>query len=107
MEEKKKYTFNNDNGKSHYMIVKTGREKEQEVNIEVGKGRIERTEKYRYLGNMITTKGGVAGQLEDIKRKLVGIVGEVKNIGEKEGRKNGLFGEINAVGKSGSANNVV
>ena len=65
------------------MIVKTGREKQQEVNIEVGKGRIERTEKYRYLGNMIATKGGVAGQLEEIKRKLVGIVGEVKNIGER------------------------
>ena len=32
MGKRKKYTFNNANGKSHYMVIRTGREAESEVN---------------------------------------------------------------------------
>ena len=59
MEKKKKYTFNVGNGKSHYMVIKTGREKEKEVNIVLEKGKIEKTEDYKYLGNWINEKGTV------------------------------------------------
>ena len=44
MEKEKKYTFNNANGKSHYMIVNTGKEQEEkEPNIQVEKGKITQT----------------------------------------------------------------
>ena len=52
MEKEKKYTFNNANGKSHYMIFNTGKkQEEQELNIQVEKGKVKRTREYKYLGN--------------------------------------------------------
>eukprot|EP00794_Sanderia_malayensis_P020626 gene20626-22661_t len=80
MESRKKYTFNNANGKSHYMIVKTGREQEEIVDIQVEKGKITRTQEYKYLGNWITEKGTVEKQLEMSGKKVKGMIEESKKI---------------------------
>ena len=81
MERKKKYTFNVGNGKSHYMVIKTGREKIENVEIEVEKGMIEKTECYKYLGNVVTSEGTVEGQVKEVRNKVKGMVKEVKRIG--------------------------
>ena len=84
MEKERKYTFNNANGKSHYMIIKAGREKEEEVNIKVEKGQITRAKEYKYLGNWISEKGTVERQLEEIEGKTKGMVIEAKRIGNED-----------------------
>ena len=73
MEKEKKYTFNNGNGKSHYMIIKTGRDKEEELDITVENGQITRTDEYKYLGNWLTETGTVERQLQEINGKIKGI----------------------------------
>ena len=84
MEKEKKYTFNNANGKSHYMIIKTRREKEEEVNIKVEKGKIKWVKEYKYLRNWVSEKGTVERQLEEIERKTKGMVIEAKRIGNED-----------------------
>ena len=83
MERKKKYTFNVGNGNSHYMVIKTGRDKIENVEIEVEKGMIETTEWYKYLGNVLTSEGTVEGQIKKVRNKVKGMVKEVKRIGEE------------------------
>ena len=69
MEIKKKYTFNNANGKSHYMIIKTGNDQEEDVEILVGKGKITRASEYKYLGNWIDERGTVERQISEVENK--------------------------------------
>ncbi len=83
MEKEKKYTFNNANGKSHFMIIKSGKEKEKEPNISVEKGKITRTKEYKYLGNWLTENGTIERQLQEIKTKTIGMLAEVKRIGDE------------------------
>ena len=84
MEKKKKYTFNNENGKSHYMIMTTGnKEEEQELDIQVEKGMITRTREYKYLGNWIAENGTIERQLDEIATKCRGMVAEMKRIGDE------------------------
>ena len=59
---------------SHYLVVKTGKEKEQEVNINVEKGRIEKAEEYKYLGTYITASGTIEKHLEEIHKKMKGMI---------------------------------
>ena len=83
-EKEKKYTFNNANGKSHYMIVNTGKEQEEkEPNIQVERGKITQTKEYEYLGNWITESGTVERQLGEITNKARGMVAEMKRIGDE------------------------
>ena len=83
MEKMKKYTFNNKNGKSHYLIVKSGREGIEELNIEVEKGKISRAEEYKYLGNMITESWTIERQVEEVYKKVKGMLVEAKRIGNE------------------------
>ena len=84
MEKRKKYTFNNGNGKSHYMMIKTGVEPEEEVEIKVEKGKIEKTVEYKYLGNWINEKGTVERQVKEIRSKIKGMALEAKRIGHEK-----------------------
>ena len=93
MEKEKKYTFNNGNGKSHWMIIKTGREKEEEIEIIVEKGKIDRTKEYKYLGNWLTEKGNIERQLDEIRSKTKGMIAEVKRIGS-EGKTGRMSTEV-------------
>ena len=80
----KKYTFNIGNGKSHYMIIKTGKkQEEQEIKIQVEKGIITRTKEYKYLGNWITENESIERQLEEIATKSIGVIAEMKRIGDE------------------------
>ena len=63
------------------MIIKTGREKEEEININVEKGQITRTNEYKYLGNWMSEKGTVERQLKEIELKAKGMAVEAKRIG--------------------------
>ena len=84
MKIEKKYTFNIGNGKSHYMIIKTGKkQEEQEIQIQVEKGIITRTKEYKYLGNWITENGSIKRQLEEIATKSIGMIAEMKRIGDE------------------------
>ena len=60
-----------------------GEEKIEEVDIEVEKGKIGKTEEYRYLGNWISERGNVEKQLLEVKSKAKGMVAEAKRIGNE------------------------
>ena len=82
MEDQKGFVFNTE--KTNYINIRTGREKEEEVIINVTKGRIEKKEEYKYLGNWITTNGTVEKQLEVIENKMEGMIKEVMRLGKEE-----------------------
>lgn len=82
MERRKRYTFNKD--KSNYMVIKTGKEQEKEINIEVKKGKLKKVERHKYLGNWIGEKGDVEEQIKEMERKANGMIVEVKKIGKKK-----------------------
>ena len=69
MEEEKKFTFNNDPGKTNYLMIKTGYKEEKEPVIKVRKGKVERTKEYRYLGNWINEKGNEERQIEELEKR--------------------------------------
>ena len=75
MEEKKGFRFNTD--KTKYMIVRTGKKKVEEANIEVKMGKVERTNEYKYLGNWIGEKGTVEIQTEKKMKKSYRWVSEI------------------------------
>ena len=78
MERKKGFRFNTD--KTKYVIVKTGKEKGEEVDIEVAMGKIERVEKYKYLGNWIGENGRPTSQIEAKEKEVTRIVIEVSKL---------------------------
>ena len=84
MEERKGFTFSVD--KSNYMIVKTGkgRRTEDNVEIEVKRGHIKREKEYKYLGNWLTEDGTLEKQIKEAERKAMGIVPEIRKIGREE-----------------------
>ena len=86
MEEVKGFTFSKE--KSNYMIVKGKRRaeknKEEEVKIEVKSGRLERSHEYKYLGNFIDERGTPERQIEEIGKKIIGMIKEAKNIGQEK-----------------------
>ena len=84
MEEEKKYTFNTD--KTNYMVVKTGKknEKEQELDMKVKRGKIERVKRYKILGNWMSESGKVNEQIAEIERRSWAMVNEVKSIAKEE-----------------------
>eukprot|EP00794_Sanderia_malayensis_P015001 gene15001-16550_t len=82
MESVKKFTFNTD--KSKYMVIKGRKEKIEEPEIKVKKGDIQRTEKYKYLGNWIDEKGSLEVQIEELERKSYSVIAEIMKIGKEE-----------------------
>ena len=84
MEEEKKFTFNNEQGKTNYMIIKTGKEEKQKPNIVVKKGKVMETTKYKYLGNWLNDKGNIELQLEELEKKVNMFATEVRKLGKEE-----------------------
>ena len=80
MEEEKKFTFNVE--KTAYMIVKTSRKKEEEIDIKLKKGKIKRVSSYKYLGIWISEKGNLNKHLEEIEKKIPFMLNEVKRLGD-------------------------
>ena len=81
MEGEKKISF--DLKKTKYMIVKTGREEEEEINETVKAGRIQRTDKCKYLGVTISTEGQLREHIKELNSRCDTINQEISAIGAK------------------------
>jgi len=84
MEEEKKFTFNVNKGKTNYMVIKTGKETNEEPLIEVRKGKVEKTNEYKYLGNWIGEHGNVERQIEELEKRKTLMATEVMRIASEE-----------------------
>ena len=80
MEREKKISFGLK--KTKYMIVKTGRE-EEEINETVKAGRIQRTDKCKYLGMTISTDGQLTEHIKELNSRCDIINREISAIGAK------------------------
>ena len=80
MEKEKKISFGLK--KTKYMIVKTGR-KEEEINETVKAGRIQRTDKCKYLGMTISTDGQLTEHIKELNSRCDIINQEINAIGPK------------------------
>ena len=81
MEKEKKISFGLK--KTKYMIVKTGREEEEEINETVKAGRIQRTDKCKYLGVTISTDGQLTEHIKELNSRCDTINREISAIGAK------------------------
>ena len=82
MEKEKKISFGLK--KTKHMIVKTGREKEEEeINETVKTGRIQRTDKCKYLGITISTDGQLTEHIKELNTRCDIINREICAIGAK------------------------
>ena len=81
MEKEKKISFGLK--KTKYMIVKTGREDEEEINETVKAGRIQRTDKCKYLGVTISTDGQLTEHIKELNSRCDTINQEISAIGAK------------------------
>ena len=80
MEKEKKTSFSLK--KAKFMIVKTGREKE-ETNETVKAGRIQKTDKYKCLGITISTDGSLTEHIEELNTRCEIINRNISVIGAK------------------------
>ena len=69
MERKKGFSFNTDKTKN--MVVKTGKEQVEEVEIEVQMEKIEKVEKYKYLGNWMGENQKLTSQIKEKEKEAV------------------------------------
>ena len=81
MEREKKISFGLK--KTKYMIVKTGREEKEEINETVKAGRIQRTDKCKYLGVTISTDGQLTEHIKELNSRYDTINREISAIGAK------------------------
>ena len=84
MEEEKKYTFNTE--KTNYMIIKTGKKSEvkKELEMNVKKGKIERTKRYKVLGNWIDEGADLKEQIQEIDKNSWALINEARRIAKDE-----------------------
>ena len=83
MERKKKFIYGME--KTRYMVIKTGKGKEEEVDEEVKKGKVQKIDKYKYMGIMVNKQGSLKDHINYKKSKMIGITSSIKQIGsEKE-----------------------
>ena len=64
VEKKMKYGLN----KTKYMVVKTGKEKEEDISEQVKAGNILRTKKYKYLRTTINEEGNLKRHIVELKQ---------------------------------------
>ena len=78
MEKMKKFTYGLK--KTKYMVVNTGREKEEEINEEVKAGKVTKTDEYKYVGFNVDTKGDCQHHIEKKSSKLPGQIEALKSM---------------------------
>ena len=87
LEEAKKFTFNIDKGKSEILVMKMNRGKPTEgPKVRVGKGEIQITNTYKYLGDQYDESGKNKSKIEKKMEKARYIVSEIK--------RSGSYGEV-------------
>ena len=79
MEEIKKFTYGIE--KTKYMVVDTGKEKEEKIEERIEAGIVEKTKVYKYMGVMLNEKGDLKDHLIYKKNKMIGITASIKQIG--------------------------
>ena len=62
------------------MIIKTGNDQEEDVEILVGKRKITRASEYKYLRNQIDERGTVERQIIEVENKSKGMIIGAKKI---------------------------
>ena len=77
-EDEKLWEFSTD--KSNWMCVTNRKRKTDNIEVSVKQGRIEKAEKYKYLGNMVNEKGNMDDQLIHMERKVNAVVRETNKI---------------------------
>ena len=70
--------------KSKWMVMRTSRAKEEEINICMKGGMIQKCIEYNYLGNWINSKGNLDKQLDEMEKKLQTYVRDCNVIAAKE-----------------------
>ena len=82
MEKKKKMEFTTK--KSKWMMMKTGRGRCEEIEVETKQGMIQKAERYKYLGNWVNEGGNMDTQLEEVQKKVPFIIREANIVGGRE-----------------------
>ena len=78
MEDLKKFTYGLK--KTKYMIMNTGKEREEIIDEEVGLGKITRTAEYKYVGFHLSEKGNCLHHIEQKDSKVAGQINAIKSI---------------------------
>ena len=73
--------------KSKYMVVRTSKEKEEDISEQLKAGKIQKTKKYKYLGITINKEGNLKGYIEELKQKGKAIIREIDQGLKSEKRK--------------------
>ena len=78
MEDLKKFTYGLK--KTKFMVMNTGKEKEEIIDEEVGLGKITRTTEYKYVGFHLDEKGNCLHHIEQKGGKVAGQINAIKSI---------------------------
>ena len=78
MEKIKKFTYGLK--KTKYMVMKTGREKEESIEERVKEGKVEKVDEYKYVGVMLSEEGDLLHHLDYKLKKMKGQVAEMKSM---------------------------
>ena len=79
LETTKKYKYNTKTGKSEWMVIKNSRKKEEELELKVASGKIGRTKKYKYVGDMYDEKGKNMSKIKFKEEKISLMINRVKS----------------------------
>ena len=81
LETTKKFTFSNKDGKTNIMIMKNNNKEEKELELYVKRGKIKKTDKYKYLGDIYTDKGNNIEKIQGRIKNIEYMATEVKRQG--------------------------
>ena len=82
LEKEKKYTFGIE--KTKYTVMETGKEEEEEIEEEVERGKVEKTDEYKYIGLWLNEEGDLKTHIEEKNKSVMGEVNEIRTLGSKE-----------------------
>ena len=82
LETTKKFEFNNKKDKTEILVIKSNkRKREEEVNINLRKGKVQKTEEYKYLGDYYDRSGKNEGKIRKKMEKAKYMAHETKRMG--------------------------
>ena len=78
MEHMKKFTYGLK--KTKYLVMKTGKEEEEEIDEEVNMGKVSRTKEYKYVGFHLNEEGNCLYHIEKKDQQIQGQITALKSI---------------------------
>ena len=78
MEERKKMTFNNRQGKTEYMVIGKGKDEVRTISNKVKKGVIKKVKEHKLLGTWVDSRGDYGLDVNKKKEKLQFMISTVK-----------------------------